>query len=187
MNDTFWRLLTTPAAVLAADWGVSVAEVRRMRRVTTGCTKPIGETWAPAFGCWGGVQPLAEVARRTGTSHGAVRDYAKGMGLRLASSHVKRTHAELAVLLYVDRRRPAAESCRAYGVLPAERHLLCTYLETLLRDARLVVSAVLLWSPERLEQEWAGAGFSMEPPPYAMPASERYDPGGLVSMEASDL
>lgn len=162
MNDTFWELLTTPAAVLAARWGVPVAEVRRLRRATTGCSKPLGETWAPAFGCWGGVQPLAEIAARTGQHHSVVRDHAKGMHLRAASAHVRRTHAELAVLLYVDRRRPAAESCRAYGVLPAERHLLCTYLETLLRDLRLVVAGVLRFTPERLEAEWARAGFSMD-------------------------
>lgn len=164
MNDTLWKLLTVPTQELALLWNISAAEVRRKRLEYTGSARPLSEPWCYALGRWGGVQSIAEIAARLGLPPHIVRDYAKGKKLRAASPSRRRTHAELAVLLYAEHERRPQDSCRDHGVLLVERHLLCTYLEQLLEREKVRFETLLQWTPERLEEAWQRGGHSFDPP-----------------------
>ena len=163
MNETTWELLTLPTDTLSKKWEISPAEVRRRRLEATGSARPLSEPWCYAVGSWGGVSSAAAIASRVRRSRSEVRDYAKGQKLKTAPQGRQRTQAELAVLLYADRRQPAKESCRKYGVLVVERHLLCTRLQSLLDAHRIPFAGLLLWSPERLAEEWENAGLALAP------------------------
>lgn len=164
MNDTLWKLLTVPTQDLAKLWNISAAEVRRQRLAYTGSARPLSEPWCYALGRWGGVQSIAEIANHLGLPLRIVRDYAKGKKLRAASPTRRRTHAELAVLLYAEHQRRPQYSCREHGVLLVERHLLCTYLEQLLTREKVRFQTLLRWTPERLEEAWRKGSYSFDPP-----------------------
>lgn len=179
MNDTLWKLLTVPTQELALLWNISAAEVRRKRLEYTGSARPLSEPWCYALGRWGGVQSIAEIATRVGLPRPIVRDYAKGKKLRAASQSRRRTHAELAVLLYAEHERRPQDSCRDHGVLLVERHLLCTYLEQLLEREKVRFETLLRWTPERLEEAWHKGGYSFDPPEMM---SEQASPAELVAI-----
>jgi hypothetical protein len=138
--------------------------VRRQRLAITGQSRTLDERWHAAFGSWGGVRPLDEIAFRVGLEKSVVRDHAKGMNLRTATRRHRRTHAELAVLLYADHTAPVAESCARHGVLRAERALLVGHLQALLDTHGVEFTELLRWPIDVLERAWSDAGMSVEPP-----------------------
>lgn len=134
--------------------GVAAREVTRRRQAMTGHRRAFSEKWIRAIGGWGGVLTLDEIAQRVGVDAAEARDYAKGLKLRAATRERRRSQAELAVLLWCDRHRPAHESCRAYGVLQVERVMYCTALQYLLDETGIDIEVLLMWSIDELRDRW---------------------------------
>ncbi len=158
----FLELLLWPTKRLA-EQGLVSGSMSRLRFEETGPLRALDPSWAPAFGLWGGVATVDDIAERTGKSVESVRRYAKDTGLRYAHKKLQRTHAELAVLLWCDRSRPPRDSCRHFGVWPGERRVLCAAGQ-LLVDAVGGIECVLKWNPRELEARFTRLDLRMEPP-----------------------
>lgn len=176
---TFWEFLLLPSERLA-ERGVPARDVARRRFEVTGHVRALDRAWAPTFGCWGGVEDLDEIARRAGRTREQAREHAKGAGLRAASRRLRRTHAELALLLWCDRAGTPQESCTKLGVLPGERRLLAAAAQVMI-EAAGGIGVVLAWTIGELEAEFARLSVSLRPPAHLLVSSGHH----LISMEVS--
>lgn len=158
MTPSFTDLLTLSTDTLVAR-GVPRRDVARLRRATTGHVRPLSERWLRALGRWGRTTPLYEIASLVGCDVREAEDYAKAMGLRWATSKRRLSQATLAVGLWCDRHRDLRVSCKHWGVLPAERMLLCAAAQALLDDTG--IETVLAWSAEKLDAEWMRRGLDV--------------------------
>lgn len=175
---TFWDYLLLPSERLI-ERGVHPRDVVRQRFEATGHVRALDAVWAPTFGCWGGVEDLDEIGRRASRTREQAREHAKGAGLRAASRHLRRTHAELAVLLWCDRSHSPEESCRRFGVLPGERRLLTAAAQVMIETAG-GIEVVLSSTMGEIEAEFAQLAVPLRPPAHLVaPASHR-----LLAMEA---
>lgn len=149
-EPTFWEFLTLDADDLVA-LGVRKRQVSDRRFAATGHVRPIGSRWIKSFGGWGGVLRLDEIADNLSVERQVVIDYAKAKGLRYATRDRHVTHGRLALELWCDRNRDPAESCRRFGVYPAERRLLCSAAQVLIDGEPNGFDCVLSWSLRDLD------------------------------------
>jgi hypothetical protein len=144
--------------------GVPRRDVRQLRYENTGHQAPLHPRWALAFGFWGAVADVEEVAARTSIAPEDVRRYAKDRHLRLATRRTpRRTRAELALMAWRDRARPFSEATRRLGVLPAEL-LLYRAAGQLLADLAGSPDTVMSWDAAELERRFTDLRLSMEVP-----------------------
>lgn len=149
-EPTFWEFLTLDADDLVA-LGVPKRQVSDRRFAATGHVRPISSRWIKSFGGWGGVLGLDEIADNLRVERQVVVDYAKAKGLRYATRERRVTHGQLALELWCDRSRNAAESCSRFGVYAAERRLLCSAAQVLIDVESAGFDAVLRWSLHDLD------------------------------------
>lgn len=159
----FFELLCWPTSRLV-EHGVAASAASRLRFEETGHAHPLDPSWAPTFGSWGGVAEVEELAKLSGRTVERVRAYAKERGLRYAHKKLRRTHAELAIALWCDRASPAAESCRRFGVWPAERRVLCAAAQIIVDVTPGGIAAVLKWPLHQLEARFVKLELRMQPP-----------------------
>jgi len=165
----FWQLLLLSSRQLV-ELGVPVRDVPRRRFEMTGHVRALHPIWAPAFDCWGAVDDLDTIAMRTGKTASQVREHAKNAALRYATSKTRRSHAQLAILLWTDRARSPAESCKRFGVLAGQRRLLCAAAQELIDRQRGGIETVLGWDAPQLEKNFARLGVDLRPPPRLLDA-----------------
>lgn len=155
-------LITQSTSALMTRWAMSRDEVRKRRVDLLGRSRAVQDPWTRAVGSWGGVRTAREIGLLVNRSPRAVRDYAKGMHLRLRTKTYSRTQAELAVRLWCDRSRALRESCREHGVLPVERYLLCAQLTDVIRATNNCTFDLLCGTVGDLQAAWARAGDPFE-------------------------
>lgn len=158
MTDEQYALITLSTSALMTRWSMSRDEVRQRRVALLGRSRAVQEPWVHAVGSWGGVRTAREIGLLVKRTPREVRDYAKGMDLRVQTKTYSRTQAELAVRLWCDRGRPVRESCREHGVLPVERYLLCAQLTDVIRASDNCTFNVLCGTVGELNDAWARAG-----------------------------
>lgn len=164
MKDvTFFEWLILPSSCLV-ERGIPAARVATSRFEETGHRRPLDPSWAATFGAWGGVTTPDELADLAGKPVERVRQYAKESGLRFANRNLRRTHAELAIGLWCGRSGPARESCRRFGVWPAERRILCAAAQILVDLTEGGIAPILRWDPRKLEVRFAQLNLAMRPP-----------------------
>jgi hypothetical protein len=159
----FWEWLLCSSSKLV-ELGVPREAVVDMRFEATGHLRAAPVTWAHAYFSWGGVETVARIGEITQHTPEQVRQYAKDAGLRFATRSRRRTHAELAVLLWCDRFRSPRESCAEHGVPPGARRILCSAMQVLVDSADGGVKEVLGWEFTRLEQQFADLRLDLQPP-----------------------
>lgn len=157
----FWEYLLFPSSLLV-ECGVSSDAVADLRFAETGHVRPAPATWAEAYFYWGGVSTAAQIAEMTEHETAQARQYAKDAGLRYATRDRQRTHAELAVLLWCDRRRSPVASCRRFGVPPGARRVLCSAMQVITETNG--VKEVLEWKLSKLELEFSALSLELTPP-----------------------
>lgn len=150
-GPTFWEFLMLSTDDLVS-LGVPRDRVVARRFEATGHVRPISAQWIKSFGCWGGVLSVDELADKVGVERQVAIDYAKAKGLRFATRHRRVTHAQLAIELWCDRGREPSESCRRFGVFPAERRLLCSVAQVMVDAEEDGFEAVLRWSLSDLDR-----------------------------------
>ncbi len=162
MTVGFYELLCWPTARLV-EHGIAAGAVTKLRFQETGHLRPLDPHWAHTFGSWGGVVGVETLAQLAGKPVERVRAYARERGLRFAHRALQRTHAQLAVGLWCDRRTPE-EACRTFGVWPGERRILCAAAQLLVDATSGGIAAVLKWPTPQLEKRFAVLDLRMSPP-----------------------
>lgn len=160
---TFWDFLARSSDELIA-MGAPRRDVVDRRFAATGHVRPICPRWFSSYGGWGGVLDVDELAERVGVERQVVIDYAKAKGLRYATRACRRTHGELAILLWVDRARSPEESCKFFGVYPVERRVLCAAAQVLIDEADDGIDTVLRWTLAELDRRFAKLKVMLRPP-----------------------
>lgn len=158
----FWDVLFKTNKELVAA-GVPRSEATTLRMSLTGHGRPLSRTWGRTIGSWGRTEKLASIAARAGKTRVQAKSYAGKHGLRTSTERHGRTKAQLAAGLYFDRRRPAAESCRWWGVLPVERVLFMAAFQEMLDSHGARATSALLWSPRELSRRWVASGVVVRP------------------------
>lgn len=169
---TFWDLLSRPSDELIA-MGVPRRDVVARRFTATGHVRPIESKWIASMFMWGRTHALDEIAERVGVDQMVVKDYAKASGLRVATRSCRRTHAELAMLLWADRARSPAESSEAFGVYPAERRVLCAAAQVLIDRVEGGIETVMGWKLPVLDARFEALEINLRPPPHLLPPVAR--------------
>lgn len=183
-GPSFWQWLTLPRHDLAA-LGIPAAQVPRRRMRITGHDRPLTEQWAQALGSWGRVRGKHEIARLVGKHAVQVKDYAHALDLKTATRQIRFKPTELALALWLERDRGAAESCRRYGVLRAERVLYCAAVEAVRRGHDASVEDLLHWSLLDFEEAWRRLGIRIGSP---LPDEVHDDPYWLAeTMERANV
>ncbi|MBZ0121179.1 MAG: hypothetical protein K8H88_29560 [Sandaracinaceae bacterium] len=182
-KPTFWDFLARSTDELVA-MGVVRARVVDERFAATGHVRPISWPWIKTFGSWGGVEPVDVIADRAGVEIPQVRDYTKGRGLKHATRHVHRSHAELAVALWCDRTRSPEESCRRLGVFPGERRLLCAAAQVLIDNIDGGIEVILRWPLRELDARFADLNVRLTPPPMVLHGQALSDADAVAHRDA---
>lgn len=153
-GPTFWEFLMLSTDDLVT-LGVPHDRVVEERFAATGHVRPISAQWIKSFGCWGGVLDVDELADKVRVERQVAIDYAKARGLRFATRRRRVTHGQLALELWCDRGRNPSESCRRFGVYPAERRLLCSVAQVLVDTEDGGFEEVLRWSLRDLDRAFS--------------------------------
>lgn len=169
---TFWDFLSRPNDELVA-MGVSRRDIVARRFTATGHVRPIESKWIASVGMWGRTHSLDEIAERVGVERAAVKDYAKASGLRVATRSCRRTHAELAILLWADRAHSPEESSETFGVYPAERRVLCAAAQVLIDGVEGGIETVMRWKLPELDARFEALNINLRPPPHLLPPHAR--------------
>jgi hypothetical protein len=165
----FWAWLLYPSTTLVA-LGIHPRDVVPLRFEATGHQRPVPVEWAEACFSWGGVETSGEIALKTGHTKAQVQQHAHDAGLRFATQKRRRTHAELALMLWCDRGRSPRESCKRFGVPAGARRVLCAAMQELVDKTNGDVKEVLEWPVTRLEFEFAALRLDLQPPPSILAA-----------------
>lgn len=174
----FWEWLLCSSSKLV-ELGVPCEAVVDLRFEATGHLRAAPVTWAYAYFAWGGVESVARIGEMTQHTSEQVRQYAKDAGLRFATRSRRRTHAELALVLWCDRHRSPRESCAEHGVPPGARRILCSAMQVLVDSAGGGVKEVLGWDLTKLEQQFADLRLDLRPPRSVLATVPGARPGAL--------
>lgn len=162
-SPTFWDVISRSSDELAT-MGIARSQIVEQRFAMTGHVRPIGWPWIKTFGSWGATEPVDVIADRAGVEVPQVREYAKARGLRYATRNLRRTHAELAIALWCDRPRGAAESCVRFGVYAGERRILCAAAQILIDGTKGGIETILRWRAGELHARFAELAVRLHPP-----------------------
>jgi hypothetical protein len=164
---TFHHWLCWPTSRLL-KYGIPRGDISRLRHAHTAHRVPLHPRWAPAFGLWGAVADVEEIAARTAATADEVRRYAKDRALRIATRRTtRRTPAELAWMAWTARHQPFADTARRLGVLPGEL-LLHRAMGQLLVDLAGGPAHTAPWTAADREHHFTRLRVSMEVPAHLL-------------------
>lgn len=162
----WYELLTETAEELVAR-GLPADAVVSLRKAHTGASKKWSTRWACTVGCWGRVQPVADIAELIDLEECEVRVKAKSLGVKYATVDTSRTQPEVALRAYVGRDSSPTQVRKALGILEVERIQYCVRVQQLLDIHAIDVEDLLEVDVDLYETLWVEAELQLDSKPYA--------------------